>query len=314
MVSMLNTKSLSIQIQTLVNKLDKRLFKQTINVDSKTFTFYTFKFYPRTLSRQMREDWAKIQAKVNSPFENGEVQYHLCDVGVAIWACADKFSGLPETRAQKILSDGSHVVKGKSQHYKQFWKQGILTQCYVIESNDEYEVELEVDKTPWAVDRQIDKIIASPVHWAVFIAALFCIIFIWFISAITTINISVAHLEEKIASSEVEMGAVLNQQVELQNRAGVISQLNQWRHRFLPFQVVFGELVKSVSAHTTWDATSIEWQANVLILELNSYNIDIASLVQVLENNKLINKAAVRPHTRENTWILEVTFNENAFS
>lgn len=314
MVSTLNTKSLSIQMQNVLDKLDKRFFKQAMNVDGETFSFYTFKAYPKTLSKQVRGDWARIQAKALSPYEKGEVQYYLCDSGVAIWACANKFNGVPETRAQYRMSDGSYIVKGKMHSYKQVWTNGVLSQCYILESNNQCDVALDTYDNPWAVERQIDAILASPKFWAGVTGVVLATVFIWFLVAQTTIFASVSVLEEEIAESEQAMGDVLAQQVELQGKADVLELLNQWRYRFLPFQVVVGEVVKSVSKQTVWNADSIEWQSNTLVTELSSSDIDIASLVQVLENNVLIDKAAVRPHARENTWVLEVTFNENAFS
>ena len=314
MVSTLNTKSLSIQMQNLLDKLDKRFFKQAMRVDGKTFSFYTFKAYPKTLSKQVREDWAKIQAKALSPYEKGEVQYHMCDSGVAIWACADKFDGVPETRAQDRLRDGSYTVKGEVHSYKQVWQHGVLSQCYILDSSSHCDVTLEAGTNPWAVERQIDALLTSPKYWASVIGVLFAVVCMWFFVAKVTILTSVSVIEEKIAESEHVMGDALSRQVELQSKADVLELLNQWRHRFLPLPIVVGEVVKSVSEQTVWNADSIEWQSNTLVTELSSSDIDIASLVQVLENNTLINKAAVRPHARENTWVLEVTLNENAFS
>ncbi|BFT31547.1 hypothetical protein D210916BOD24_27230 [Alteromonas sp. D210916BOD_24] len=314
MVSTLNTKSLSIQMQNLLDRLDKRFFKQAMNVDGKTFSFYTFKAYPKSLSKQVREDWARIQAKALSPYENGEVQYYLCDSGVAIWACAGKFDGVPETRAQNRLSDGSYIVKGQVHNYKQVWTHGVLSQCYIVDSKSACDVTLNTQTNPWAIERQIDALLTSPKYWASAIGLILATVFVWFVVAKATIFASVSALEDEIAASELAMGDVLTQQVELQSKADVLEQINQWRHRFLPLQVVVGEVVKSVSEQTVWNAASIEWQSNTLVTELTSSDIDIASLVQVLENNALINKAAVRPHARENTWVLEVTFNENAFS
>ena len=114
-------------------------------------------------------------------------------------------------------------------------------------------------------------------------------------------------LSERSVILEDEVGDKLNIQASLKSANNVVVELNSWRSSYGQLPQTLANTIEHVTGLTSWQADSIEWQNNTLSLQLVLPNVDIPNLVEELERNPKIVSVAVRPHSKSDTWILEVS-------
>ncbi|NVK55273.1 MAG: hypothetical protein HWE26_06635 [Alteromonadaceae bacterium] len=298
-------------LSPLLDWLESLLWHDEYNVDTKSEVYYVFKAYPASLKPSQKADWAKIQARVVNPFVGGDTYYFLSANGVAIWTTAGNFIGLPETAAQDVLADGTHHVSSDHFVYEQHWSAGEMTTCCVL--NDKVNDAIALREEPrgyWARHRNIDRWLKKPVTWVMLAGVVFGVLIAWQAGSFVSLALQENQLDQDIAKLEELVGDRLDEQARLQNNQQFISGSLSWQSEvgYLP-QALAGVL-SELGESRKWQINLIEWQLNVLRVELQMANLNIAELVTKLEQSPLFERVAIRPHANEDTWILEVVAGE----
>lgn len=317
---MISTHTLSAQLPwltVLLDRIEQLLWGDNAAVDTSTAAFYVFKPFPSSLKPSQYKDWGQLQSKILSPFEGGARYVHLSHAGVCVWAVPKALKGTPETAMQPSLPDGNHVVKGASQYYQQRWQDGVMYSCSPLSIGAETSqhaatddiVELALLKrqaTGWAVKRNIDEWLAKPVTWLLVMAFLMFSVFVWQLGATGSHLIQRKSVADETTTLEQEVGDKLALQSKYQQQQSIMLLVANWQQQngFLP--QTLANVAKVVMQYDTWQADSIEWQGKRLVLLLQLQKADISTLVADLEQAGLFSEVAIRPHSKANTWTLEV--------
>ncbi|GGW92448.1 hypothetical protein [Alteromonas halophila] len=313
MLSALFPKGLPPWLDSGLDRVEQLLWNRATEVDAKSDAFYVYRAYPSSIKSAQLADWVALQKRSLSPFKGGEVYAHASARGVCLWATPTAFSGIPETAMQGALSDGEHWVQGAHHTYYQVWKQGVMTEMATGVSAPAGQTTVSVDElrgTPWAKSRNIDKMLAKPVTWFALAAGLFLFSLTMSLGSWLGIQQQLGSYEDQIASLETSLGDKLALQTRYQQYEQLLSGVEQWQHAPGHLPDTLASVITPVLGQTSWHANVIAWQGGQLSVELESDELDIASLVQSLEARNEFSEVSIRPNAKQNTWDLEVTLNE----
>ena len=318
---MISTHTLNTQIPWLspiLDRIERVIWGDSAQVDETTPAFYVFKPFPSSLKTSQYKDWGQLQSKILSPFEGGAQYVHLSHLGVCVWAVPNALNGIPETAMQQSLPNGKHIVKGSSQIYQQYWQDGVMQSCLLLssevsdsatETDNTHTTEVALLKeqaTGWAVKRHIDKWLVKPVTWLGVMAFIVASIFVWQLGAMGSHIIQRNAVADATTTLQEQVGDKLALQSKYQQQQNIMSLIANWQQQngFLP--QTLANVAKVVMQYDKWQADSIEWQGKRLVLLIQLEKADISTLVAELESTGLFSDVAIRPHSKTNTWTLEV--------
>ena len=312
---MISTLFLNTKLPWLIpfmDRIESIFWGSSVDIDDTSAAFYVFKPFPSSLKPTQTEEWGLLQSKVLSPFDKGERYTYLSHAGISVWAVPNRFKGVPETALQQPLVDGLHRVKGSNYYYEQHWKDGVMLSCEPIEGSIASNEKLlplrftESMTSGWGVKRNFDKWLTKPISWLFIMAFLIASFFIWQLGVTFSYVIQKNNIQSSIEHLEIEVGDKLALQSKYQAQQSTIELINNWRRQngFLPQAIA--SVAQVVMNYGEWDAENIEWQGKRLVLLLELGDIEISRLVADLEGTELFTEVGIRPHSKANTWVLEV--------
>lgn len=290
----------------LLNKLERFIWPIATSIDHDTATHYAYKAVPVSVKNNQVHDWAKLQLKTLSPFPDGDNYYFISRKGLHAWFAMSELTGVPETAGQNRLADGKQVVEVNNHFYQQVWCDGVLTECLRLPQSSYSEAQAVGSDQPWAIDRKLKQALLKPLTWLSIAGIAFILSLIY--SSIATVTIQIQH-NRYSSDTEVlqnELGEKLNTVTQLRQRQGALQSLTQWNLHDGSLPRTLSTAIEGVLLQTNWHAQSIVWQNKTLTLEIVTESIDIAELVNHLEQQIDISKVVIRPATQANTWTLEL--------
>jgi hypothetical protein len=302
------------QFENILTLIDQFIWPAAAAVDTHSKVFFVFKAYPKQLKRNQIEQWALLQCSSLSPFVGGAHYAYLSKAGLHLWMAQGEFNGVPETAMQTILPDGSHSVAGATHHYQQTWRDGLLISCFCVEQADlqttttDASVSIQLDKrAPWAVTRQIDQQLKKPSTWLALALFISLCGGIWQISGYLTLSMQQRNAELQIVELQDSLGDKLAQQSQLQTQQQGLLMLQNWHGEFGFLPATFATVASKINLQGEWQANAIAWQDGILTIEISSTKLDIATLVTELEQAESLHQINIRPHAKDNTWVLEAS-------
>lgn len=277
--------------------------------DATTAAFYVYKPYPSSVKANQIDDWVALQARALSPFANSHTYVYKARSGLALWASPTPFSGVPETALQPTMPDGEYWSKGQRFSYRQVWLQGEMRVCEWVDGyiGDVPWHNLSIaDQRAWARPRQIDAWLRKPVTWAGMLMAVALVVCCWYSGAWLGLSWQGGQLQRQSNALEQQLGDKLALQQRMQQAQQLIALSDEWRWQQGWLPQTLAAVISEVLSQTSWQSNSIAWQSDTLTVELVASNLDIAALVQQLEQTGIFARVAIRPHTAQDTWVLEV--------
>lgn len=294
-----------------LNWLDQILWPVNHQVDAETPCFYVFKAFPANLRASEMSQWIELQSHALSPFANGACFKYTSRKGVHFWYSATPMKGVPETALQSALTDGTFKVAGENFHYVQTWKDGVLVSCVNASnasSDDHKATPIGNYDSPWALPRKLDQELKSPFSWTLITLTLFVFVILW-----TAVGHGITQWQRVSTEKEVQLvsdrlSPILAQQNALRQTSSTTNNVTSWQieHGFLPESLA--TVVGILTPYGNWSPQVITWQNKTLGLEFTASDIDIASLVEVIEADSSVSQVTIRPHNAPNTWVLEAVF------
>jgi hypothetical protein len=306
-------KQIQKQFENMLARVDQFIWPAAKTLDIESKSFFVFKPYPKQLRRNQIEQWASLQCTALSPFVNGDSYHYLSKAGLHLWVCQNRFHGIPETAMQMVLADGEHVIAGKNMRYHQTWHSGLLIACDTV-PNDAIEKTLNaaeplrIDKRkPWAVNRQIEQQLKMPSVWLAIVCFVSLCVAVWQGAAYATLSVQQMNAGKDISELQDTLGEQLAQQSQLQSQQEGLLLLQRWHSKFGFLPETLAALASKINQQGEWEANVITWQNRTMTLEISASNLDIASLVNELEQSRSLTQINIRPHAKENTWVLEAS-------
>jgi hypothetical protein len=291
----------------ILNKLERFIWPSVTSIDHDTLTHYAFKALPASVKHNQIPDWARLQLKTLSPFPDGDNYHFISRKGLHVWFAASKLKGIPETAGQNRLSDGKHLVEIDKNYYHQTWREGVLTECLRLTQSPPSNLQLVGSEQPWAIERKLKQALQKPSTWLIIAAVCFALSVIYFSVAYFTIQIQNSRYSTHTELLQNELGEKLSAVNQLRERQGALQSLTQWNQQDGSLPHILSTAIEGVLLQSKWQAQNMVWQNKTLSLELISENIDIAELVNHLEQQADINTVVIRPAAQPNTWTLELS-------
>ena len=297
-------------LDSSLNWLDQIIWPVNHQADTNTPCFYVFKAFPANLKSSEIKQWIELQIHSLSPFVNGSHFKFVSRVGVHLWFSASPFKGVPETALQSQHPDGNYLVKGEQLCYQQTWKNGVLVSCVPAaqRSSEQADIMLNSSDSPWAVPRKLDDELRSPLTWTILSVALLSLVLVWSGVGYGITKWQTASAESEISEVSERLGPLLAQQTSLRQNTSTFNAIVNWQteHGFIPESLA--TVMESLADFGTWKPRLVTWQNKTLGIEFTASDVDIASLVQILESKDNINQVTIRPHNAQDTWVLEAEF------
>lgn len=292
-----------------LDRIETWLWQEKAEIDTVSESFYTFKPYPASLKAHQRAEWADVQTRMLTPFVNGDTYHFLGKNGVSIWANQSAFKGIPETAAQRSLEDGTSYVKTSAFYYYQRWQDGQMLECITLDNvTSDVEV-LELSREPftfWARRRRLDGLMKKPAMWAGGVGFIFVIMLCWQVGGYISLKIQSNSTEAEIAELEQKVGDKLRKQADLKTSQNFVQGVNKWQREGGGLPQVLAHVFSELGKTQNWDVALIEWQLNVLRIEMKIIDVNIAELVARLERSNNFERVSIRPNSNDGEWILEV--------
>ncbi|MBD1389807.1 hypothetical protein IC617_10245 [Neiella sp. HB171785] len=294
--------------QRLSQRVSLWLWPEQQEADCSSRCYYCYKPYPIGLKGDALQQWAALQAQRLNPYHNGHSYSYLAKSGVAIWVSPSPFQGIPETACQQAMPDGTHVLHGNEQLYKQRWLNGSMVECLSIASQQELGASPTAINTqaPWAINHPFEQLIAKPVFWALTCSVVAFICLLWLAVGYTALSFQSILANERSAQIELELGDKLTQQMELQSQQSAIAGLSRWRMEYGVFPEAFAVVASIINQQGDWVVDVVQWQNKRLSIEFKANSLDITQVVSNLENSSVIANASIRPGSTSGVWIVEV--------
>lgn len=296
----------TVWLQTTLNYLESIISNEALTIDYQARAYYVFKPFPASLKPSQREEWASVQVKMLSPFNNGDSYLFVTPQGVAIWSSQTAFEGLPETAVQSQLADGEHYVKGREYFYRQVWNNNVMVECHIVAPVSGQAVDITEPVLSWAKTRKIDELIQAPLFWGGSVGIVFALFLLLQLGGYLSLSIQGYRIDSQIQSMEQKVGNSMELQQGLRSQQQLIDNLSSWTYGNGLLPQSFARALASINKIDTWDVGAIEWQDSVIVIELSAANLELSELVAELESVNEFERVSIRPHTKENTWLLEL--------
>lgn len=185
-----------------------------------------------------------------------------------------------------------------------------MTACVTLPAQENVPNQALSFSQPWAVKRRLDGYTRSPNAWMLVIGFVFLCALSWVGTGALTL-----YSQQKVALNTTEslnssISDKLAKQAQIKEHQATRTLLYNWSLAPGHLPESFGKIAERINPLGHWEVKEVSWQDHQLVLELDTGNIDIATLVNDLETVSGLASINIRPQGSVGTFLLEAIFNE----
>ena len=310
--SLVSMMSISVNkiFSRIKNYLSDKIRAAFLKTDDDSELYYVYIPYPDVLPKNKRSKWTTNEKKRNAPFQSYDCYQFSSNQGAHFWYSETRFSGIPYTALIIPESSNTPVITTKNWTYFLTWDNGVLIECIQAERDAENSDEKDryVGFKGWAAPAPLQHFNITPAKTAFAMMIVFSLFFAWQAGRVLSYQVAASSLSDDIASLNSQISEKLPELDKYKSRIDWINKKNNWEGEHGLPEIAIATVLKSLPAMEKVVVESIVWETKRITLEIIGEEVELASLVSVLENNVNTESAQVRPHQKANTWVIEAEF------